>query len=205
MAWRRDGEAATYAVDGAVYCASAAVNWARGLGLFTDFDDIDDFAGRPAIERGLAFVPALAGLACPHWDRRARGTWLGLSLDTGPGDLVRAILEGVALRTGEVLAEMAALVAPRGALSVDGGLTRNGYFCRFLADVVGRPVQVSADGELTALGAAQLAAEALGRPVAAVGETRVVEGHGLAPGCRERFAEAVALARRWPVPGDAGG
>lgn len=199
VAWRRGGESATYAIDGAVYCASAAVNWARGLGLFRDFDEIDAFDGAPAIARGLAFVPALAGLACPHWDRRARGTWLGLTLDTGPRDLVRALLEGVALRTVEVIEAMNALVPLRGALSVDGGLTKNRYFCQFLADALGRPLAVQDNSELTALGTALLVADTLGGPVPVTGSTRRVDPRPWPAACRERFAEAVALARRWPV------
>ena len=83
VAWARAGERPTYALDGGVYAAGAAVNWARSLGLFREWAEIADF-GEPAIARGLAFVPALAGLACPHWDRRARGAWMGMGLDTGP-------------------------------------------------------------------------------------------------------------------------
>jgi glycerol kinase len=95
IAWQRSGELPTYALDGGVYSAASAVNWARGLGLFKEFAEINAFVGRrSAISRGLLFVPALAGLACPHWDRRARGAWLGMSLDTDPTDLMQALLEG---------------------------------------------------------------------------------------------------------------
>src|SRR3546814_14983513 len=80
------------------------------------------------MESGLVFVPALSGRACPHWDRRARGLWLGLGIDHGPGDLMKAILEGVACRTAEVVAAMAALVPSSAAVSIDGGLSRNCYF-----------------------------------------------------------------------------
>ncbi|MCA8966672.1 MAG: glycerol kinase, partial [Planctomycetes bacterium] len=203
VAWQRDGEAASYAIDGAVYTASAAVNWARGLGLFEHFDEIGAFDGPPAIERGLVFVPALTGLACPHWDRAARGTWLGLSLDTTRLDLVRAILEGVAMRAAEVLRAMHALVPRGGVVSIDGGLTRNPCFCQFLADAVGQPVRINDDAELTALGTARLVAESLGAVVATGGSTHVVEPRALAAGCHERFAEAVAVTRRWPLPAEA--
>lgn len=166
VAWRKAGEKPTYAFDGGVYCASAAVNWARELKLFGDFSEIEDFPARPpAIARGLVFVPALAGLACPHWDRRARGAWLGLGLDSTPADLMQALLEGVALRMAEVVAGMAELQALRDPISVDGGMAANIYFCQFLADVLGRELIVSAEPELTAVGAAALAAEAAGRPI----------------------------------------
>jgi glycerol kinase len=165
VAWQKAGEAPTYALDGGVYCASSAVDWARGLGLFAGYDGIGDFGDRPpAIARGLAFVPALAGLACPHWNRAARGAWLGLSLDTAPSDMMQALLEGVALRTAEVVAAMGAVRPLSDPISVDGGMTANPYFLVILADVLGRTIAVSGQPELTAVGTAALAADAIGRP-----------------------------------------
>jgi len=166
VAWQRAGDRPVYALDGGVHAAAAAVNWARGLGLFEAFDEIDAFARPPAISRGIVFVPALAGLACPHWDRRAKGAWLGMGLDTDRRDLVQAVLEGVAFRTAEVVSAMAALCDIRAPVSIDGGMTANPWFCQFLADCLGREVAVSADPELTAMGTAALAAEGLGAPLA---------------------------------------
>src|SRR5690606_35903969 len=101
---------------------------------------------------------ALSGLACPHWDRSAGALWIGMSLDTPRLDLVRAVLEGVALRTAEVVAALDRTVGLRSSISIDGGLSRNRYFCRFLADTLGRTVSVATMPELTALGTAELAA-----------------------------------------------
>lgn len=160
VAWQRAGEAVTYALDGGVYAAASAVNWARDLGLFQDFAEISSFATPPAIDRGIAFVPALAGLGCPHWSRAARGAWLGLGLGTGKADMMQALLEGVALRTAEVLAAMHALHPFEGAVSVDGGLSKNAYFMQFLSEVAGHDLFLSHETELTAAGLASLAAEA---------------------------------------------
>ena len=113
---------------------ASAVNWAEGLGLFQTFDEISAFARPPAIDRGIAFVPALAGLGCPHWSRPPGGPGLGLSLGDGKADLMQALLEGIALRTAEVLAAMDALHPFQGPVSIDGGLSRNAYF-------VGLPVR----------------------------------------------------------------
>ncbi|PTE20960.1 glycerol kinase [Cereibacter changlensis JA139] len=159
IAWQRAGEAPVRALEGGVYAASSAVNWARGLGLFGAWEEINGFDAPPAISRGLAFVPALAGLACPHWDRRARGAWLGLGLETSGRDMVQAVLEGVAFRTAEVMREMGPV---RGVVSIDGGMSANPWFCQFLADVLARPIRVSEEPELTALGVAQLAASGAG-------------------------------------------
>ncbi|WP_075218027.1 FGGY family carbohydrate kinase [Mongoliimonas terrestris] len=193
VAWRRDGEPMTYALDGGVYAAAAAVNWARDLGLFADTAEIDRFETAPAIDRGIAFVPALAGLGCPHWSRTARGSWLGLALADGAADLMQALLEGIALRTAEVLRSMAAEQPFEGPLSVDGGLSRNPYFTGFLAAMAERPVTVSDEPELTAAGLAQMAGEAAGLAVEARREGTVVEpAAGSAAGVRaRRFAAAV--------------
>ncbi len=106
VAWRIGGET-VHAVDGGVYDAGAAVEWAGRLGLFAEFTELDGFTEPPAIERGLAFVPALSGLACPHWDRSAAALWVGMTAGTTRRDLCQALLEGVALRTAEVVAAMA--------------------------------------------------------------------------------------------------
>lgn len=167
VAWQRAGEPVTYALDGGVYAAASAVNWARDLGLFAGLDEISAFAPGPAaIDRGIAFVPALAGLGCPHWNRRARGAWLGLSLADGRADLMQALLEGIALRTAEVLAAMSALQPVAGAVSVDGGLSRNGYFTQFLAEVVPHDLFLPDETEQTAAGLARMAAEAAGLTLA---------------------------------------
>jgi glycerol kinase len=157
VAWQLQGESPVYALDGGVYCAGSAVEWGRKLGLFDAFAEIDRFRRAPAIERGLAFVPALSGLACPHWDRRAAGIWIGLSLDTDRRDLIQSILEGVAFRAAEVVRAIDGLVKIGSEISIDGGLSANPYFCQFLADLLQRQVTTRAMAELTALGTAQLA------------------------------------------------
>ena len=95
VAWRLGSEAPIYALDGGVYNAASAVNWARGLGLFSEYKEINTFETPTAIDRGLIFVPALSGLACPHWQRDSRACFEGMSLDSGPLVLVQAVLEGV--------------------------------------------------------------------------------------------------------------
>ena len=163
VAWQAQGQPVTYALDGGVYAAASAVNWARDLGLFRAFCEISVFPAAPAIDRGLAFVPALAGLGCPHWNRGARGAWLGLALADRREDMVQALVEGIALRTAEVLEAMAALQPFRGPVSVDGGLAKNGYFTTFLAEVAGHDLFLPDETEQTAAGLARMAAEAVGQ------------------------------------------
>lgn len=200
VAWQTP-EAVAYAVDGGVYNAASAVNWARELGLFNAFAEIESFDGAPAIARGLAFVPALSGLACPHWDRRAAGMWLGMDLATTRLDLVRAVLEGVALRSAEVIAAMGRIAPVGGSVSIDGGLSRNGYFCAFLAAALDREVMVPSSAELTGLGTAQLALIGAGAADAASlpppPPQRRVTAEPLGHELHARFAEAVQRARNW--------
>lgn len=168
VAWQKAGEPVSYALDGGVYAAASAVNWARGLGLFQDYAEISTFSARPAIDRSIAFVPSLAGLGCPHWNRAARGAWLGLGLGDGKPDMMQALLEGVALRTAEVFAAMQGLLGFDGPVSVDGGLSRNGYFVQFLSEVAGHDLFLADETEQTAVGLAWMAAEsfAIARPEA---------------------------------------
>ncbi len=158
VAWQLDGKKPVYALDGGVFSAGSAINWAQSLGLFSSYDQIQQFTQQSAIARDLAFVPALSGLGCPYWDRKAGGLWLGLSLDTQPMDLIQSILEGIVFRAAEVIAAMNEYVSIGDGISIDGGLSKNQYFCQFLADVLNLQVVVQSAAELTALGTARLAA-----------------------------------------------
>ncbi|MBI2717588.1 MAG: glycerol kinase [Rhizobiales bacterium] len=199
LAWKIGAAPAHFAVEGGVYNAASAVNWARSLGLFGEFSEIEGFAVAPAIARGLAFVPALSGLACPHWDRTAAGLWIGMGLETTRADMMQSLLEGVALRAAQVIAAMAELVPLGPAISVDGGMARNGYFLQFLADALERTVRVPSSTDLTALGTARLAM--LGRGAAGLPPlppTRAIAPLaplGIEP--HQHFAEAVRRARGW--------
>ncbi len=199
IAWGMGAGDIVRAVDGGVYDAGAAVEWAGRLGLFSDLDELTRFEAEPAIARGLTFVPALSGLACPHWDRSAAALWIGMSGETSRRDLCQALLEGIALRTAEVVEALGTHVPLSDELSVDGGLANNAYFAQFLADVLGRTVMTRQFNELTAVGTAELAALHLGQPL------RMSLGDGIpyrprdrnAPAWRARFADAVQKAKGW--------
>ena len=197
VAWETVAGKPVYALDGGVYCAGSAVEWSRKLGLFEDYAEINQFSGSSAIERDLVFVPALSGLACPHWDRRAAGLWLGLSLETGRSDLVRAVLEGVALRAAEVIRAMGEFATIGEQISIDGGVSVNAYFCQFLANVLGRQVSVKAMAELTALGTAALAGGGdILLAADAQAQTDYLPNADMSEHL-DRFGEAVARAKLW--------
>jgi glycerol kinase len=202
IAWQIGDAAPVHALDGGDYTAAAAVDWAIGVGLAADLSDFDLPDGSSALERGLVFVPALAGLAAPHWDRAAGGAFLGLRQATTAADLRRAVLEGIALRAVELVEVLAG--HGTGAISIDGGLTRNDAFVRFLADALGRTVILRDHADLTALGAAELGYAGLGRPAPprAAGLDRAVSpspASGAIRAARTRFAAAIAAVRSLPV------
>jgi glycerol kinase len=200
-AWRLDGKT-TYAVDGGVYDAGSAVEWARQLGLFADFDELGAFDEPPAIARGLAFVPALSGLACPYWDRSAAAVWIGMSGGTTRRDMVQAVLEGVALCAADVIGEIDRQLPITGAIRIDGGVARSDYFCQFLSDVLKRDVMRMDFEELTALGVAKLACP----PDVAIPLLLPEGGRLFTPqtdagvAWAAEFGDAVARSRGWRRP-----
>ncbi|WP_321815166.1 MULTISPECIES: FGGY family carbohydrate kinase [unclassified Paraburkholderia] len=200
VAWRIGNEI-TYALDGGVYDASSAVEWAGRLGLFDDLSEISTFEAPPAIAGGLAFVPALSGLACPHWDRTAGALWVGMVASTSKSELCQSLLEGVALCTSEVISAMSGRVDVTERLSVDGGLARNVYFVQFLADVLERTIVTQRFHELTAFGCAALAARGLGAELPEYKNASTVfkprQSHATIADWKASFAEAVKRSKGW--------
>ena len=198
VAWRI-GETTTYAMDGGVYDAGSTIEWLMRLGLLERLEDLNAFEAPAAIGRGLAFVPALSGLACPWWDRSAAGLWLGMSADTSRADLCQSALEGIALRTAEVIGAIDARLGLAGPISIDGGLTRSRYFTRFLTDMLDKRLINRGFDEMTAFGCAALAALAVGVELETpnTDDERLLPASAEAAPWRERFADAVQRSRGW--------
>jgi glycerol kinase len=146
---------AQYALEGAILVSGAAIQWLRdGLGLIATADECERLALEVDSTGGVHFVPALAGLGAPHWDADARGLIAGLTRGTTKAQLVRAALEAIAFQVADVLD---ALPGELAALRADGGATANRFLMQFQADLLACPVEVAAEAEMTALGAAALA------------------------------------------------
>jgi glycerol kinase len=160
----RVGGRITYAVEGAIFIAGAAVKWLRdGLKLITTAAESAALAASLSEDHGVYLVPAFVGLGAPHWDPDARGLICGLSLDARPAHLVRAALESVAYQTHDLIEAMRRDGAQRPqGIRIDGGMAANDWFCQFLADILEAPVERPAQLETTALGAAYLAGLASG-------------------------------------------
>ena len=136
-----------FALEGSVFAATAALEWIRSV------TGADPFLSSVESTEGVYFVPALTGLGSPHWAPDARGRITGLSLTTRRDHLVRAALESIAY---QVLDVVDALPERPAVLGADGGATANGFLMQFLADALQLPIEVAAEGEMTALGAAAL-------------------------------------------------
>ena len=154
VAWRLQGTT-TYCLDGQVHSAGSAVDWLERVGLIADATELDRAEGE---DGGVVFVPGLAGLGAPFWAPAARGAWLGLSLASARGDLVRALVWGIAAQVA-CLAE--AIVRDTGEplrrLRVDGGLTRSAKLMQAQADLLRVPIECYPSPDATALGVAALA------------------------------------------------
>jgi len=150
----------TYASEGSIFSAGVAVKWLRDkLGIIESAAETEACAERCHGDTGGVYVvPAFTGLGAPHWNPEARGTVVGLTLDTSRDQLVTATLASVAYQTEELITAMAADGAPVARLRVDGGMVVNDWLCQFLADMISVPVERPRITETTALGAATLAA-----------------------------------------------
>ena len=148
-----------YALEGSIFSAGATMQWLRdGLKLIKTSADSEAIASSLADNGGVYLVPAFAGLGAPQWRADARGTIVGLTRDSTSAHLVRAGLEGVAYQTRDLLDALKADGASVQSLLVDGGMTANAWAMQFLADVCEVEVACPVFQEVTALGAAKLAA-----------------------------------------------
>ncbi|NIV35444.1 MAG: glycerol kinase GlpK, partial [Anaerolineae bacterium] len=165
IAWQLgEGAEVTYALEGSVFIAGAAVQWLRdGLGLIAHAAETEDLAGQVDDTGGVFFVPAFVGLGAPYWDSYARGTIVGLTRGTDRRHLARAALEAICYQSRDLLDAMTADAGIHlEALRADGGAVSNSLLMQLQADLLGVPVQRPAVTETTALGAAYLAGLAVG-------------------------------------------
>ncbi len=154
------GEDAAYALEGSIFSAGSAIQWLRDcVGMIADSRASEAVAQTLTDNGGVYLVPGFTGLGAPWWEPDVRGAVLGLTRDSTPAHFVRAGLEALAYQTRDLLDALAADGAPRlKVLKVDGGVTANAFAMQFVADICEVTVQRPAFQEMTALGAARLAA-----------------------------------------------
>jgi glycerol kinase len=150
----------TYALEGAIFIAGAAVQWLRdGLKVVKNAADTGALAKLADKNQSVYLVPAFVGLGAPYWNADVRGALFGLTRATTNKELARAALEAVCYQTNDLLEAMKRDWGATGEtiLRVDGGMTASDWTMQFLADILGAPVDRPVVLETTALGAAYLA------------------------------------------------
>ncbi|SEN80733.1 glycerol kinase GlpK [Paenibacillus sp. OV219] len=174
IAWEKNDNEVTYALDGGVLSAGSALDWARDeLGLYGDLGELNSWSDRwynalserntATLNHEVMFIPALSGLAAPHWNPAAAGMFLGLTLHSDKETLTRAILEGIAHSVTDVMDVMKDASGRQiSVLCTDGGLSQSDYLMQFQADISGIPVERKELSDTTALGIAYLLGEACG-------------------------------------------
>ncbi|MEP7173038.1 MAG: glycerol kinase GlpK [Aestuariivirga sp.] len=159
VAYQLEGKR-TYALEGAIFIAGAAVQWLRdGLKVVRKAADTGALAKAADKNQSVYLVPAFVGLGAPYWNAEVRGALFGLTRATTNKELARAALEAVCYQTNDLLEAMKRDWGARGEtiLRVDGGMTASDWTMQFLADILGAPVDRPVVLETTALGAAYLA------------------------------------------------
>lgn len=153
-----------YALEGSIFVAGSAIQWLRdGLRMIETSPESEEIAGQASGDNEVYVVPAFTGLGAPHWDSDARGAVFGLTRGTTKEDFVKATLQSIAYQARDVLDTMkkdSGIDIP--LLKVDGGAAKNRLLMQFQADILNTPVQIAANLETTALGAAYLAGLAVG-------------------------------------------
>jgi glycerol kinase len=163
VAWKV-GSTTTYALEGSVFVAGAAVQWIRdGLKAIQSSAEVEQLMNQVPDTDGVYLVPAFVGLGAPYWDPHARGIIVGLTRNSSIAHVARAAVDAMAYQTRDVL-EVMQEEARIGltTLKVDGGAAANAMMLQFQADLLGVPVRRPVVGETTALGAAYLAGLAVG-------------------------------------------
>ena len=160
IAYRLNGET-TYALEGSIFVAGAAVQWLRdGLKVIGKAAETGTLAAQADPTQHVYLVPAFVGLGAPHWDAEARGAIFGLTRNSGPAEFARAALESVAFQTRDLLDAMKKDwkgASKKTVLRVDGGMVASDWAMQRLADILDAPVDRPTILETTALGAAWLA------------------------------------------------
>ena len=164
VAYKKEGEAPVYALEGSIAVAGSLVQWIRdNLKIVSSAQELDAFAEKVDDCGGVYIVPAFAGLFAPYWRSDARGVIAGLTGYSDRNHICRAALEATAFQANDIFKAIEAdsHIKMR-ELKVDGGLTNSRPLMKFQSDILGIPVIRPAVIETTALGAAYAAGLSVG-------------------------------------------
>jgi glycerol kinase len=160
----KKGGKISYALEGSVFSAGSAIQWLRDeLHIISSSSESEFEAQKVSDTGGVYMVPAFTGLGAPYWDPDARGVITGITRGTNRCHIIRAVLESIAYQSRDVLSLMEKETGINiSSLRVDGGASSNNFLMQFQADIANKSVIRPSCVESTALGAAMLAADAVG-------------------------------------------
>ncbi len=162
ICYRLNGKS-TYALEGSIFIAGAGVQWIRDkMKLIQKASETEKVIKSLKSNSGVYLVPAFVGLGAPYWDSKARGVLSGLTRDTGPKEIIRAIIESTAYQSYDLFNAMKKDGLNPKVIKIDGGMVNNNWFSQFLADILNIKVYRSQTEETTALGAAFMAGLQIG-------------------------------------------
>ena len=162
ICYRLNGKT-TYALEGSIFIAGAGVQWLRDKMKFINkASDSEKIVKSLKDNAGIYLVPAFTGIGAPYWNANARGVLSGITRDTGPKEIVRAVIESVAYQTYDLFEAMRHDGLRPKVVKVDGGMVMNNWFSQYLADIVNVKVLRPKVHETTALGAAFMAGLQIG-------------------------------------------
>jgi glycerol kinase len=162
VCYRLDNKS-TYALEGSIFIAGAGVQWLRDkMKLIRTADETEKIVKSLKTNKNVYLVPAFVGLGAPYWDPKARGILSGLTRNTGPKEIIRAIIESTAYQTNDLLNAMKKDGLKAKVIKIDGGMVKNNWLTQFLSDVLNIKVYRSSEEDTTALGAAYIAGLKIG-------------------------------------------
>ena len=162
VCYRLNGKS-TYALEGSIFIAGAGVQWLRDkMKLIRSANETEKIVRSLKTNSNVYLVPAFVGLGAPYWDSNARGVLSGLTRDTGPKEIIRAIIESTAYQSNDLFNAMKKDGLKPKIIKIDGGMVKNNWLSQFLSDILNIKVYRSVEEDTTALGAAYMAGLKIG-------------------------------------------
>lgn len=205
IAWQSPDGEITYALEGSVFVAGAAVQWLRdGLGIIQSSSEIEALSASVPDSQGVVFIPALTGLGAPHWDPETRGTLFGITRGTTKAHIARATLEAIAFQVRDLAVAMNSDTdTSLTHLKVDGGAAANNLLMQFQSDCLGVSLIRGKNLESTGTGAAFLAGlgsglwSSMDQLRSAFEVDRLFEPQPFDSSKLDSWSKAVSLSRQW--------
>ena len=187
-----------YYLDGGMYSAGASIQWLQRQGIVDNVTATSELACSIADNQGVYFVPALVGLAAPHWQRDICGAFFGLTRASTKAHLIRAVLESIAFRVVEIVQAMQQDTHLEiRKIMADGGVSSNSFLMQFQANLLGIPISVTHTPDITGLGIARLAGLTTEFPAPAFSDKNRTTGQHTTYQPEKNSKKYQAFFKRW--------